>query len=276
MKDNNKNTTRRKYTFRFVFFMSLAVIGGIPILITMTYPEDKIPSSVDMLMYFGTTASGFATLIAVFIAFDKEKDRREEEKKSDARVFIVMEPYIMFSDFDEFREYSHNADISKLYYFHEWISDEDKELQWIMQSKKSNLTQRNIMAAFIVANPTDRPIFDVSIIVEVEIVPTNNGKHVEGQITIKEYEPINFPVLLQQSKIAFILPIIKKTQHLARYVKITYMTQMNEEMCYDYGYFSGEDSIKERYYVGDEDLLNSDKKPSPFYDLRRWDMGRRV
>jgi len=270
MKNNNKNVTKRKVTFKLVFFAALAVIGGIPIIIVIIYSKDKIPSSVDMLMYFGTTASGFATLVAVFIAFDKEKDHREEEKRHDARVFIVMDSNIKHPDFNDFCNYSRNSNISKLYYFRNWLSEEDAELWWITKSDNKDLTQRCRFASFIVANPTDKPIYDVCISVDVDVVPVDNSKMVEGQSTLKAYEPIEFTVLPQQSKIAFVLPLFKEKQYIARCVKITYLTQMKEQMRYECEYSLDELTVMEKYYVNDEELFCANKKISVFFDLNHW------
>jgi hypothetical protein len=289
MKNNKEKIVKLDISIKRICKAYLIVITSVPFGIYLVYHICGVslhfpPSSAtNVAMYFGTTIGGLVTLVAIFITIYKEKERREEEnalqeeeKKRNARVFIVMDSYLKFPEFDDFLQYSHNADVCKLYYFHEWILDKDRELQWIIQSKNSNPTQQDIMASFIVANPTDRPIFDVSIKVEVDIVPTDNDKLIEGQSTPKEYEPINFPVLLQQSKIAFILPIIKKTQHLAKCVKITYITQMKEQMRYEYRYSRSNDFATEKYYASDKELFCFDKKLSPFYDLRRWDIGRRV
>jgi len=128
MENNNKNTARRKITLKFVFFLSLAIISSIPIIIVVSYSSDVLPSSVDMLMYFGTTVSGLATLFAVFIAFGKEKEFQGEEKTHNARVFIVMDSNILFFDFNDFCKYSRDAKISKLYCFPDWLPANDREL----------------------------------------------------------------------------------------------------------------------------------------------------
>jgi hypothetical protein len=231
----------------------------------------RLPSPEDVLMYFGVAVGGLATLLAVLLTIDKEKKFREEEKKINARVRIVMDSHIRFSDFNEFLKYSSNVNISKLYCFQEWRSAFDIELPWITKPNNTSSTQPCRFAAFIVANPTDIPIYDVYINVGVEIVPIDENKQDEGQIDSKDYTPITFTVFPQQSKIAFALPVIKGMQYLAKNVKITYLTQMKEQMRYECEYFRKDDSATERYYVGDEELFNSNKKLSPFYDLRKWD-----
>jgi len=277
MKNNKKKITILDISFGHICIYYLILILFIPTCIYVVYSISGmsihfLPSSpTNVAMYLGTMIGGLATILAIFLTIYTEEKRRKEEKKSNARVFIGVELNIMHPDFDSFQEYSRNADISKVYYFHEWLSDKDRELPWVTQPENKDPTQRNRIASFIIANPADRPIYDICINVDADIVPIDNNKFVEDQSIPKKYDPINFTVLQQQSKIAFMLPVFKKKQYIAKFIKITYITQMNEQMRYEYECSRSDGSVTEKYYANDEELFCYDKKPSPFYDLRRWD-----
>jgi hypothetical protein len=283
MKNNKKKIVMPDISIKRICKAYLFVIVSVPISIYASYYLSGVsiclPSPMDIVRYFGTTIGGLATLVAIFITISKEKERREEEKalqeeekKRDARVLIIMDSNIMFSDFNEFGKYSHNTKISKLYYFHEWLPQEDKELPWITQPYHSDPYQQYRFASFIVTNPTDKPIYEVCISVNVDVVPItiDNGVIVEGKSTLKKYESVEFTVLPQQSKVAFALPWFKEKQHLARYVKITYRTPMKEQMRYECEYSRGEGTAIEKYYAGDEELFCTNKKTAVFYDLNHW------
>jgi len=46
---------------------------------------------------------------------------------------------------------------------------------------------------------------------------------------------------------------------------------MKEQMRYECEYSRSDDSATEKYYASDEELFCSDKKLSPFYDLKKMD-----
>jgi len=280
MKNNKKNITLLKYICVSYF----TVVLFIPFCIYVVYRIFGVSihfltsSPANVARYFGTTIGGLATLVAIFITISRDEKRREEErkhqeeeKKHDARVFIVMEPNIRFSYFNEFCKYARNVDISKLYYFREDLLGEVKKMSSITRPDNEDSPQSYRFASFIVENPANLPIYNISINAYVSIVPTGIENFHKDIGTFRIYKPINITVLPQQRKFAFALPVLKKERCSARSIKITYWTQMKEQMCYKYSNSGDTGFATEKYYASDEELFCSDKNLSPFYDLKKWD-----
>jgi len=256
--------------------IALVIVIGIPFVIHISYSSDNPIFTThwgpeDIMIYLGAVLGGFATLYAVYMTIAGENKKRREESTLNSRVFILTETNIYFKNLNEFKAYSKETNISKLYIFRDWLHTRKRELRWI-----TNPDGMGRFAAFIITNPSEKYIHEV--VIKVDAVKKIKSEGEYGAIkSVENYKPISFTALPGQNRIAFALPEYDDSWIDARTIEVKYKTQMNERINYKLEYTETEvdgekvSTATESYYINDEKEPYSHfvSERAQFLDLRK-------
>lgn len=278
----------------------LAILG--PIIINLSYvhsgenPITTVWDGADFLGYYGSVLGGLIVFVALYITIHNEKKTKREERILDARVFITVNPDIVFYTYKDFENYAKEIGAYRSYGYPQWehVKNEsffyDEEFDYITEYGNYKLKPRELkyteeiigngiiratphianspkprILAVLVENAFDKPVLNFGYEIDVEYKDKN------GNVAPKHYGKSIIKVINPGMKAFFLLPANFNDNLISvKNINISYLTTAGESVCYSFEQIN--DDVYEMYKINGEEkyLSKRDKNNSSIYfDIRK-------
>ena len=277
-----------------IFLILILAIFLSPIIINIIYQYPKkyittVWDGTNLLEYCGSILSSLVTLIALYVTIKHEQKMREDdrrvenetqknERKLDTRVFISLDPHILFTSFEDFRNYANDIGAYRAYCYPQWehiedgILKSDEEFDYITEYGKYKLQsvinrqEHTRILAILVVNYYDKPVMNFRYKMDVEYINQNINifeKHY-GESVIEVFSP--------GLKVFYLIPVNLHGNLVSiKNIDITYLTISGEEICYHRNQI--DDEVTESYVIDGNEIFPSKldiTHSSMFFDIRKF------